>query len=396
MTDVNNLAAALRKSQWADALQRIQQNEQLQKDLADHDKRYIYDQLARAKQYEILLALADNGSIDTDVYEYESLDRSALECVLRYTTHEPASLDFLTKFIAKFDNINDAVNNKTLLQLAFTLNVPVEAIAILVNAGCDPRFKNNYEENYLFNITREFSIREDTGIKYLEYLMDQGIDPNDGNIVKETPLHIVIGNRKLKYMQLLLERGADPNQPGKNEESAYYAALVHQVCEAAMYEQLTAYAPADFNQANKSGETLICGALRMRSRASAEEVALIKLLLRDGADIYQTSPYYSKLKAALDWVAEYPAEMLAGILESGVVDVDRRDDEGNTLLHKVCGYNVNYDQKAAQHLYKKVKLLLENGADASITNDRDQSAMDLAGQDNLKAKAVELLLKQKA
>lgn len=395
MTATNNLADALRKSQWSDAMERIQQKEKLSSDLADHDKRYIYDQLARAKQYELLLALADNGSINTDLYEYESLDRSVFESVFRYIANEPEALDFLDKFIRKFDNINDAVNNNTLLLLAFTLNVPVEAIAVLVDAGCDPRYKNNYEENYLFHITREFNIKEDTGVKYLEYLMDQGIDPNDGNIVKETPLHIVVGNRKMKYLDLLLERGADPNQPGKNEESAFYTAIVHSVCDVAMYRKLAQYAPADFNQANKAGETLICGALRMRGRASEGEVELIKALVNDGADIYQTSPYYNTPKAALDWVAEYPAEMLAGILETGAIDLDRRDDAGNTLLHKVCAFNVNYEQKAAQQLYKKVKLLLENGADASITNDRDQSAMDLAGQDNLKAKTVELLLKHK-
>lgn len=396
MTDVINLAEALRKSNWPEAMQRLEQGEKIQKDLAAHDKRYIYDQLARAKQYDILLALAGNGSIDTDLYEYESLERSVFESIFRFIDNGPEALEFLMKFLGKFDNINDAVGDKTLLLLAFTLNVPLEAITVLVDAGCDPRYKNNYEENYLFNIVKEFNIKEDTGVKYLEYLMDQGLDPNDGNIVKETPLHIVVGNRKLKYLDLFLERGADPNQPGKDDESAFYKAIVHSVCDVPMYEKLARYAPADFNQVNKAGETLICGALRMRSRASAEDVALIKALLRDGADIYQASPYYSKPKAALDWVAEYPAEMLEGILETGVIDLDRRDDEGNTLLHKVCAFNVNYQQKDAQHLYKKVKMLLEQGADPNITNDRDESPMALASQDNLKAKTVELLLKHKA
>lgn len=199
MTDVINLAEALRKSNWPEAMQRLEQGEKIQKDLAAHDKRYIYDQLARAKQYDILLALAGNGSIDTDLYEYESLERSVFESIFRIIGNGPEALEFLTKFLGKFDNINDAVGDKTLLLLAFTLNVPLEAITVLVDAGCDPRYKNNYEENYLFNIVKEFNIKEDTGVKYLEYLMDQGLDPNDGNIVKETPLHIVVGNRKLKY-----------------------------------------------------------------------------------------------------------------------------------------------------------------------------------------------------
>jgi ankyrin repeat protein len=134
----------------------------------------------------------------------------------------------------------------------------------------------------------------------------------------------------------------------------------------------------------------------LRRSNSTADVALIKALIRDGADIYQTSPYYAKDKAAIDWLAEQPADMLQGVLETGVIEIDRRDDEGNTLLHKVCAYNVNYDQEAARQLYRKVKLLIEQGADVNITNDLDQQPIDLASTDNLKSKTVELLLKHKA
>jgi ankyrin repeat protein len=66
------------------------------------------------------------------------------------------------------------------------------------------------------------------------------------------------------------------------------------------------------------------------------------------------------------------------------------------LLHQVCAFNVNYDQEVARQLYQKVKLLIEAGADPNATNDRDQTPMMLAAQDNLKVKTVELLLKHKA
>ncbi|MOA66374.1 hypothetical protein D3C78_1931100 [compost metagenome] len=54
---------------------------------------------------------------------------------------------------------------------------------------------------------------------------------------------------------------------------------------------------------------------------------------------------------------------------------------------------MNYDAEAAKEIYRKVKLLLENGADKEITNDKDETALALASTDNLKVKTVELLMK---
>ncbi len=127
---------------------------------------------------------------------------------------------------------------------------------------------------------------------------------------------------------------------------------------------------------------------------SESGINLLKQLIEDGADLYQTNIYYGEEITALDLIAEKSAEVLAIVLESGQVDINRNDDQGNTLLHKVCAYNVNYDAEKAKETYKKVKLLIEYGADTTATNDQDQTALMLASDDNLKIKTVELLIKQ--
>ncbi|WP_142687296.1 ankyrin repeat domain-containing protein [Chitinophaga polysaccharea] len=396
MYEANPLTDALKRGNLPAAKELMDQGEKVPKDLQSYEKSQIYDTLIRAKAFELINALVKDGFIETDTYEYEKFDNTIFPSLFRYLGTGPADLDFLAAFAGKLDNINDAVQDKTLLNIAFNNSAPIEHIKILVAAGCDVNYKTNYEENYLYKIIQEYAIKEDTGVVYLEYLIGEGLDPNAGNIVKETPLHLAIATNKQKYIDLLLQHGADLNQPGKDGETPFYAAIVHQVCNVERYEKLAAHAPVDFDIANKNGETVFCGAMRMRRSASTADVALIKALIRDGADIYQTSPYYAKDKAAIDWLAEQPAEMLQGVLETGVIEIDRRDNEGNTLLHKVCAYNVNYEQEAARQLYRKVKLLIEQGADVNITNDLDQRPIDLASTDNLKSKTVELLLKHKA
>ncbi|MEV4885259.1 ankyrin repeat domain-containing protein [Chitinophaga ginsengisegetis] len=396
MYEVNPLTDALKRGNLSAAKERIDQGEKLPKDLSSYDKKQIYDTLIRAKAFELIDTLVKDRIIETDIYEYEKFDETIFPSLFRYLGTEPADLDFLTSFVGKLDNINDALQDKTLLSVAFDNSAPIEHIKILVAAGCNVHYKDNYDQNYLYKIVREYAIKEDKGVAYLEYLIGEGLDPNAGNIVQETPLHLAISKWQEKYIDLLLQNGADLNQPGKDGETAFYAAIVHQVCNAERYEKLAAYAPVDFDIANKNGETVFCGAMRMRRQGSPSEVQLLKALIRDGADIYQTSPYYAKDKAALDWITGHAADVLQAVLETGAIEIDRRDNEGNTLLHKVCAYNVNYEQEAARQLYRKAKLLIEHGADVNATNDLDQRPIDLAGQDNLKSKTVELLLKNKA
>jgi ankyrin repeat protein len=396
MYEVNALADAIKRNNFEEAKQRIDQGEKLPKDLPDYDRGQVFDALLRGRAFELINSLIKAGTIETDIYEYDKFDRSIFERLFKILGNNDADLNFLKDFLQKLDNINEALQDKTLLSLAFFCSTPIEVIKILVEAGCDINYKTNYDGNLLYKIVQEYEIKEEIGLTYLEFLIQEGLDPNEGNIVRETPLHMAIDKNKKKYIEFLLQNGADPNQPGKDGETAFYAAIVHQVCNLETYNMIKQYAPADFDIANKNGETLLLGAVRMRRRASEPEIQLLVGLINDGADVYQTSPYYSNDKSALDWISEQPADVLQAVLETGVIEIDRKDDEGNTLLHKVCAYNVNYDQEAAKETYRKVKFLIEQGADVNSTNDLDQTPMDLAAQDNLKTKTVELLLKHKA
>ena len=103
--------------------------------------------------------------------------------------------------------------------------------------------------------------------------------------------------------------------------------------------------------------------------------------------------HYGQPKSGIDFIVEKKSDILKSVLENVSLDINEQDNQGNTILHKVCAYNVNYDAEAAKEIYRKVKLLLENGADKDITNDKDENALTLASTDNLKIKTVELLMK---
>lgn len=392
---MNALEDALKKNSLEEAATLIREGHKLPRNLAAYEIRQLFEPLLQAKAYALIMALIDNGSIEKDLYEYEKLDDTIFAILFRHITPAEEQQQFLRDFIARLDNINDAVQNKTLLEIAFLNLAPLETIRLLTDAGCNVHYKDNSDAGYLYKIIQEYHIREEKGLEYLAFLIEQGLDPNEGNIVGETPLHLAISKNKKSYIDFLLQQGADLNQPNKNGETPLYAAVVHQVCDAETYGKLTAYGTPDFSLANKYGETLLLGALRMRGSGTGRDIALLKALINDGADVYQTSPHYGIEKSAMDWICEQPASMLEAVLETGMADINRKDNAGNTLLHKVCAYNVNYEQEAARQLYQKVKLLIAHGADPNAMNDQDQTPMMLAVQDNLKAKTVELLLKHK-
>jgi len=389
------LEQALQSNQFDEALELLKNGEKLPKNVDDFKKNQIFDKLLREKRFEILLLLAKDNTIETDIYELENFDRSIFQSILYYLPTDEASVAFFSDFISRFENLNDEVNAKTLLGFFLEKGASLDLIKILVEAGCDVNFLNNADENYLHQVIKTNLMKPDLSLSYLDFLINEGLDVNQHNIVKKTPLIVAIEFNRKEYIDLLLQNGADPNELDNDENTAFFYAVAQKL-DFDLYKQLGEFASPDLNHLNKNQVAALFEYTRMLNGRSEKEVQLLVQMIEDGGDLYHPSQYYSKEKTPLDQIAEKPAEILEAILETGKVDINRQDDHGNTLLHKVCAFNVNYDANQAKETYRKVKLLLENGADSILTNDEYKTALMLASDDNLKIKTVELLMKQKS
>lgn len=387
------LEQLLNSGKFSEVLDHIANGEKLPKTLNEYSKSSIFDRLFQQKQFEIIRLFLENGVIETDVYEFDSFDKSIFQSVTRGLQTDDESLAFFREFISKFDNINDEVGAKTLLGYFFEKGANLESIKILVEAGCDVNFKNNAEENFLQQVIKTNLMKPELSLSYLEFLIGEGLDVNAQDIVQKTPLITAIEFNRNEYNDLLLQNGANPNHADKNGNTAFFYAVAHKL-DVRLYDQLRNFDMPQLDILNKDQVTVLFEYMRMMYDSSEKSLELLRKLIEDGADIYQTSSYYSRDTTPIDLVAEKKPEVLQALLDIGISDINRQDDTGNTLLHKVCAYNVNYDAEKAKEMYRKVKLLLENGADTTITNDKDQKALDLASDDNLKIKTVELLMKQ--
>lgn len=387
------LAETLNSNQFDQALELLKSGEKLPKNLEDFKKNQIFDKLLREKKFEILLHFCKDKTIETDIYELDNFDRSIFQSILYYLPKDEESQNFLKEFISKLDNLNDEVADKTLLGFFLEKEASLDFIKILVESGCDVNYQNNAEQNFLHQVIKTNLMKPELSLSYLEFLINEGLDVNHQNIVKKTPLITAIEFNRKEYIDLLLQNGADPNHLDNENSSAFFYAIAHK-SDLDLYLQLRDFASPDLNVLNRDNVSTLFEYARKLQRTSEKEIKLLIQIIEDGADLYQASQYYSKDKTPLDQIAEKPAEILETVLETGKIEINRQDDNGNTLLHKVCAFNVNYDANQAKETYRKVKLLLENGADSSITNDEDKTVLMLASDDNLKIKTVELLMKK--
>jgi ankyrin repeat protein len=386
-----NLEQLLLQGQYEQALSTIQSGEKLSKNIPEHQKSQILERLFSNGQYELINELVSSKWIETDVYEFDSFDKSVFGKVVWNLKNDERALSFFQDFISNFENLNDEVEAKTLINYFLEKGASVEKIKILIDAGCDVNFTNNAEENLIHQVIKTNLMKPQLSISYLELLINEGVDVNAPNIVKKTPLSTAIEFNKPDYLDILLQNGANPNDLDQEGNSAFFYAVAHKQ-DLSLYLKLRDFGSPDFETINNAGVSLFFEYLRMMY-VSDKNLELLRTMISDGADLNQASTYYGKDKTPLDLIAEKQPEILQAVLDSGSLDVNRQDNHGNTLLHKVCAFNVNFEAEKAKETYKKVKLLLENGADASISNDEDKTPMMLASDDNLKIKTVELLMK---
>lgn len=391
MQDQTELYNAFRNGNLDEARTLLSDPQHLPDSIETFSNIMLLDSLLRKKAFDILNVFIDNNLIETDIYEYDKLDMSFFQKLFMILDSEEDSLEFVKGLMQKLSSINDAVSDVTLLGQAFISKAKPEIVKILIEGGCDVNVVNNAENSYLHQIASLYIPEAQLVQEYAKILIDNGADVDAKNIVDDTPLMVAISRNKKELAEILLKNGASANEQNKNGETPYYLATVN-LLSLPFYELLKQYDTPDFEKKTKDGTAFFVEFLKRTNNGSGDANKLLAEMIEDGANLFMTSSYYGRDISGFDLVAEKPFDVFEAVVKASGIDVKHADNDGNTLLHKVCAYNVNYDQNAAKDTYRKTKLLLEMGADANATNNNDETPMMLASSDNLKSKTVELLL----
>lgn len=394
MPDHSLLLEAFKNSKFEEARELLKQDANIPNDLSGFERIRLFDNLIQKKAYDIILFFTDSKLIQTDIFEYDSFDHTVLQTILLRPENDEAGLSFLDEFFSKLENINDSVNSQTLLAYALEIGAAPFIIEKLISAGCDTSWVNNAEQTFLHQIASNNRIQPDTAASYLQLMIDRGLDVDAQDIERNTPLIIAISRNKTQLIDLLLSNGAGSNIPGKDEETAYYHAVVNQL-NFQLYQKLKEFESPQFELVTRNGTTILFEFLKRMNRPSETQLAFLKQIIEDGAGMYTPATFYGNEKTPADTTAEKSFDIFSTVIETGKLDITGQDNNGDSLLHKVCAFNVNFDNEAAKDTYRKAKLLIEKGADVNLTNNKDETPLMLATTDNLKTKTVELLLKHK-
>lgn len=388
---MNEFLDRIYADKYEDALEFIKSNPSQFKEYNEFDNQQAWVRIVRNKQFALLDFMIENNMIETDVYEYDSIQRSVFDSLLKNISDDEASLAYLKSFIKKLDNINDEVAGETLLSYALSEKVSPAIIRALIDAGCSPQFRNTAQNNLLIEAIRLNMIPSERQLAYLKIFTDEGIDVNEGNVERKNALHHAVESHKKDLIPYLLEQRADATEQDWKGNTAFHLAFLNTDDDIIIPQLLGSQAP-DFESENKDGEKPL-GVFMRYMNGSERSIRNLDKIIDAGADMNQTSTWYSRPKSGWDWVVEKKPEVLEAVFAKVSPDVNMQDNDGNTLLHKVCSIDCNYSQETAKDIYRKAKFLLKEGADATAANNKDETPVMIASKDNLKTKTVEILLK---
>lgn len=393
MQTQNQIENFLFQGKFDEARESLNNGEKFNEQYLKNNFSQIAAKIIESKEIDFIEKLIKVRIIETDIYELDSFDKSIFAPLCLYLKDDEESISFFKELISKMDNLNDEISDQTLLGYFLEKGISPKIIKVLIDDfGANTQYKNNAGENLIFKTLNTYGLDTEKVKEYIKLLLESGVDINEKNIVGATPLISAVKRNKKELILFLLENGADPNETDNQDNTAFYYAVAEQFSYD-MYDALASVSSPDFNIVNKDGRTLLTNFISSVS-GSESDIRFLERLLSDGADVNFCAQYYGQPKSGIDFIVEKKSDILKSVLENVTLDVNEQDNHGNTILHKVCAYNVNYDAEMAKETYRKVKLLLEQGADISITNDKDETALMLASGDNLKIKTVELLMKQ--
>jgi len=351
-------------------------------DLKSYQESQAIDRIISGEAFDLLKLLFEKEFISADIFEYDRFDGTIFEKLLT-APFTDALLSFLEGFVSDVDNIDDDLQGKTWLGLALAKKVDPRFIECLINGGCDINRIDTKEQNYLFGVK---------DVATAEMLINYGLDVNQKNIAGQTFLFGAIKTKNKDLIQLVIDNGAEIHIQDNQGETPYNIVLFYTM-DSDVLTQMAEYEPPRFDLYNKQNQSLMMQFCDSHFSGSSS-INLLKLLIEYGGNLLEESvDFYGRATTPAEKLALKKADVVQTVIELDGFDPATIDNRGNNWLHMVCAQNLNHDKMKAKEFYRKVKILLKAGVDPSRKNDEDKSPIDLAQDDNLKSKGLEIMLK---
>lgn len=237
----------------------------------------------------------------------------------------------------------------------------------------NPNVVNNEGENLLHVLARR------QNIEVFNYYLDKGLDPsvvaNNGNTI----LMMASSGRDASIVKSLLEKVNNINAVNENNESALIKAMESGTSEIA---DLLIKNGADVNVKDKEGNNLVYywfnsfrplrGPSNPRGGNNQKNEFEEKLVILQNAGIDVTSPQLDGRNILHMAVDKGNIALINKAIELGV-NINEQDQEGNTALHKAA--LIAKDDEI-------LKLLVEKGVDKGLKTEFDETAYELASQND--------------
>ena len=238
-----------------------------------------------------------------------------------------------------------------------------------MSAGCDPSKRNEV----VFAKLLELNVLV-TAKKFFE----SNLIPDLNKVVVNglPALLWAVNNKKIDIVELLIDKGADINIKNNNDEALLIIAI--KMNDQALVKLLIDKG-ADINVRKSGNDTALLFAVDKNHQE------IVKLLIEKGANLDSVN---SNGRTALNQACLSDYIKVAKILVDSGANLDLAEADGDTPLINILrnGRNKNNDEFA--------KILINKGADVTIENKIQKTAMDYASNDI--KKMIEDVIKNKA
>lgn len=358
--------------------------------------------------YTLFMFPASSGQSNTEMYDYmigelgvdirEEKDRSGRNALLA-SAARLNDFELFDYFLSKGLDINsvDAKGNGVFHYAAQTGNK--EVIEKLVN---DYKVKTaaneKTNENAILFATRRSSRTGQTNLSFYQYLEEEfDLDPTIISTDGTNALHnLATRTKDLSIIKYFVEKGTDPNQLDEEGNNALVYASTRGSEEIVNY---LISKTLDINLTNNDGASALTQAVKYNT------LDIVKLLVANGADPKVVDKKGNTL--AYHLVDSYRGDIedftqKAEYLKSQGINIKSKQSGGTTLVHAaikkndvellkfLLAYGIDVNAKdengeTALHLAalqsqdeKMLKFLVEAGANRNIATAFDESAYDLA------------------